>query len=544
VGLALLSQGSLKDAVLSFRQALYLQPDVAEIHNNLGMGLRKQGIEDEAMHHFQAALRLQPALADAHNNLGLALAAKGSPNEAIDCYERALQFQPQHLGALTNLGNAFKDQGLMTDAVACYHNALAIRPDDAKIHSALLLALHYQPDADAQEILGEARRYAQQHAAPLAGAIKPFQARPLVGCRLRVGYVSADFREHPVAYFLEPILSAHDRRHFEIFCYADVPNADAVTQRLQAYADQWRSLVGMSDAQVADTIREDGIDILVDLSGHTGGNRLLVFARKPAPVQASYLGYLGTTGLATVDYYITDAHSDPPGLTEPHFQEQLVRLPECGFCYQPGPAPGVNPSLPANQAGRVTFGCLNPVVKLSAEVLALWARVLEAVPTSRIVLRTGVGRRAEDRLRDTLAANGVAQDRLLFADRTATRFDYLKLFQALDLCLDPFPYPGVTTTCDALWMGVPVITLAGRTSVSRIGLRFVGSVGVTELIAETPEAYVRTATELAHDLPRLAALRCGLRERMSRSPLMHARGLTRHLEDAYRRMWDRYAAAR
>ena len=394
------------------------------------------------------------------------------------------------------------------------------------------------------EILVEARRYARQHAEPLAGAIEPRPTRSPAGRRLRIGYVSADFREHPVVSFLEPILAAHDRHRFEIFCYADVSQPDAITRRLQGYADCWRSLVGLSDAQAAERIRQDDIEILVDLAGHTGGNRLRAFARKPAPIQVSYLGYLGTTGLSAMDYYITDAHADPPGLSEAHYQESLIRLPECGFCYAPGPAPEVRPEPPARQSGQVTFGCLNNPAKVSDEVLAVWSRVLAAVPGSRLLLRTGAGRSAEERIRDLLTACGIAPERLGFAGRTATRFAYLELYHAVDIALDPFPYNGVTTTCDALWMGVPVISQAGRMNVSRQGVRFLRTVGLDELLAETLEDYVRIATELAGDLARLADLRSGLRERMSRSPLMDAQRLARDLEAAYVGIWENRLAAR
>jgi predicted O-linked N-acetylglucosamine transferase (SPINDLY family) len=374
--------------------------------------------------------------------------------------------------------------------------------------------------------------------------IKPHAAPPPGERRLRLGYVSADFREHAAAHFLEPILLNHDRQSFEVFCYADVPRPDDVTQRLQGYADQWRSLLGLSDAQAAEIARGDGIHLLIDLSGHTGGNRLLMCARKPAPIQISYLGYLGTTGLPTIDYYLTDADADPPGQADAYYQERLVRLPQCAFCYQPGPSPQVNAEPPAAKSGDVTFGCLNSAAKLSDRVLILWSRILAAVPGSHILLRSGAGRRGEGRLRDALANEGISQERVLLLGQTETRFDYLKLFQAVDLCLDPFPYNGVTTTCDSLWMGVPVISLAGRMGPSRQGVRFLRAVGLGELIAESPEAYVRMATELARDLPRLAALRSGLRERMSRSPLMDAAGLTRNIEAAYRVMWDRYLAGK
>ncbi len=284
-----------------------------------------------------------------------------------------------------------------------------------------------------------------------------------------------------------------------------------MTQRCQKLADQWRSLVGLSDEQAAETIRRDGIDVLVDLSGHTGGNRLLAFARKPAPVQVSYLGYLGTTGLAAMDYYLTDAHADPPGLTEAYYQEQLIRLPECGFCYWPGAAPEVSTELPARQFGLATFACLNNAAKLSEEVLAVWARLLTAAPGSRLLLRSAAGCQAKKRVRGILTRQGIPTERLVFVEQTATRFDYLKLYQRVDLCLDPFPYNGVTTTCDALWMGVPVLTLAGRMGASRQGIRFLRNVGLEEWIAQTPEDYVRLATELTGDLDRLAAARRGLR---------------------------------
>jgi predicted O-linked N-acetylglucosamine transferase (SPINDLY family) len=538
LGLALLYQGRDDEALDVLRQAVTLDPGLAQAHNNLGLAFLNRGREDEALDSFHQALHLQPDLADAHNNLGLTLAARGLPDEALAHYERAVDHVPGHTGALVNLGNAYKDQGHLAEAVACYRAALMVRPADHQIHSNLLLALHYQAGADPVEILTESRSYAERHATPLNRLAPPGTFPPLAGRRLRVGYVSPDFREHPVAYFLEPILSHHDHHRFEVFGYADVPRPDAVTDRCQRNADHWRSLVGLSDEQAAELIRGDGIDLLIDLAGHTGGNRLLVFARKPAPVQASYLGYLGTTGLAAIDYYITDGLTDPPGLTETHFQEQLVRLPECGMCYQPGDSPEVRAVPPARQSGMVTFASLNPLAKLSEDVLALWLRILAAVPGSRLLLRTGAGRAGEERIRDAVARHGLTQERVALLGQVATRFDYLRFYQEVDLALDPFPYNGITTTCDALWMGVPVLTLAGRMSVSRYGVRFLRNVGLDELIADSLVDYLRLATELAFDLDRLESLRSGLRERMSRSPLMDAVRFTRNLEAAYLAMWE------
>jgi protein O-GlcNAc transferase len=536
LGLALLQGGSTPEAVLHLREALALRPDLAEIHNNLGMALSSQGEQEQALVHFQEAVRLKPDLAAAHNNLGLALAAQGMADEAPACYERAAQLAPANVGALANLANAYKDQGRLAQAVRCYRQALALQPDNAALHSNLLLTLNYQAGAEPLEILREARRYAQRHAASFANTVPPRPAPSAAQRRLRIGYVSGDFRDHVAAYFLEPILAAHDHRRFEIICYADVPQPDDTTRRFQGYADGWRSLVGLSDEQATEVIRRDQIDVLVDLAGHTAGNRLLVFARKPAPVLASYLGYLGTTGLAAIDYYITDAHVDPPGLTDAHFQERLLRLPGCAFCYRPGDAPEVSRRLPARACGQVTFGSLNTPAKLSEEVLVLWAQVLAAVPGSRLVLPGGTGRRVGQWLREVLTRQGIATERLLLLDRAPTRFDYLRLYHGVDLCLDPFPYNGVTTTCDSLWMGVPVLTLEGRTTVSRQGVRFLRSAGLEGLIAATAKDYARMAIELAGDLDRLEALRFGLRERMQESPLMDASGLTSNLEAAYRRV--------
>jgi protein O-GlcNAc transferase len=540
----LMELGRPADAAVCYERLVQLQPDSAEVCNNLGLAQLNANRTEEAVLSFRQALYLQPSLADVHNNLGLALAARGDPDEARICYERALQLMPDHFGALVNLGNACKDQGLLAEAIAYYRKSLEVRPHAAGIHSNLLLALQYQEGADPLEILAEAHRYTQRHVAPLAGTIKPHPVHPPEGRRLRIGYVSADFREHPVAYFLEPILANHDHQCFEIFCYADVVRPDSLTQRFRGYADHWRSLVGSPDEQAAEMIRRDGIDILVDLAGHTGGNRLLTFARKPAPIQASYLGYLGTTGMPTMDYYITDAYADPPRLSEAHYQEHPIRLPECGFCYQPGLTPEVNVELPASQTGQMTFASLNTVAKLSEKVLNLWARILTGAPGSRLLLRSGAGRHAEERLRDILAHHNISPARVQLLGPTPTRFDYLKLYQAVDLCLDPFPYNGVTTTCDALWMGVPVLTLAGHMNVSRQGVRFLSSVGLKELIAESSEHYTRLAIELADNLERLSALRAGLRERMSRSPLMDAQRLTHSLETTYCEMWQKWAAGK
>jgi predicted O-linked N-acetylglucosamine transferase (SPINDLY family) len=539
LGFVLVQMGRPEEAVDRLRRAVALQPDLAEAHNNLGLALWHLGRHDEAIDSFRRALTLQPNLADAWNNLGTVLAAHSRHDEALSCYERAVELEAGHVGAVVNLGNAYKDQGRLDEAVTCYQSVLSGAVDRPAIHSNLLLALLYKDRADPMEILAEARRFAERYATPLARPDASVRPRPPGANRLRVGYVSADFREHPVACFLEPILNAHDHDRLEVFCYSDVACPDEVTGRCRRLVDQWHSLAGLSDAEAADLIRGDAIDVLVDLAGHTGGNRLLTFARNPAPVQASYLGYLGTTGLAAMDYYMTDAHADPPGLAEAYYQEQLIRLPWCAFCYAPGPAPVYNPEPPALRSGRVTFGCLNNLAKITDDVLEVWSRLLAFVPGSQLRLPAGAGRAGVARVREALARRGIAAERMVFAGCTATRFEYLALYDDIDIALDPFPYNGVTTTCDALWMGVPVISLAGRVGASRQGVRFLRTLELNDLLADTPEDYVRIAATLAGDLPRLGALHCDLRERMGRSPLMDARRLTRDLEAAYHEMHER-----
>ncbi len=325
---------------------------------------------------------------------------------------------------------------------------------------------------------------------------------------------------------------------FEVFCYAQVAHPDILTDRLRGYADVWRDIVGLSDLQTDDLVRRDQIDILVDLKMHTANNRLLVFARKPAPVQVTWLGYPGTTGLSTIDYRLTDRYLDPPGLFDAFYSEESVRLPDTFWCYDPmTDEPSIN-ALPALQLGVVTFGCLNNFCKVNDGCLELWAQVLRAVPRSRLLLQAPRGL-ARDKVLAGLQGEGIAAARVVFADKLA-RPEYLKLYHQIDLALDPFPYNGHTTSLDAFWMGVPTLTMPGKTVVGRAGWSQLCNLGLKELAAETPALLVARAAELAGDLPRLQALRGTLRQRMSQSPLMDAGRFARHVEQAYRLMWRRW----
>jgi predicted O-linked N-acetylglucosamine transferase (SPINDLY family) len=355
---------------------------------------------------------------------------------------------------------------------------------------------------------------------------------------LRIGYVSPDFRDHADSFFTVPLLSNHDHGRFEIFCYSQVAHPDALTERQRGYADIWRDIAGLSDQQVADLVRGDRIDVLVDLKVHTADNRLLVFARKPAPVQVTWLGYPGTTGLSAMDYRLTDPYLDPPGLFDACYAEESLRLPDTFWCYNPLSDRPPASALPALESGAITFGCLNAFSKINDGCLALWAQALQAVPGSRLLLQAPRGP-ARDKVLTALQRGGIAAARVQFADRRS-RQEYLELYHQIDLCLDPLPYNGHTTSLDAFWMGVPTLTLLGRTVVGRAGWSQLCNLDLKELAAETPEQFVALAAELAGDLPRLQELRGSLRQRMERSPLMDAKRFARNVESAYREIWRRW----
>jgi predicted O-linked N-acetylglucosamine transferase (SPINDLY family) len=343
-----------------------------------------------------------------------------------------------------------------------------------------------------------------------------------------------------VARFLLPLLANHDHQAVEVFAYAQVPVPDEMTQRLRSQTDAWRSLVGLSDDQAAELIRQDRIDILVDLAMHTSGNRLLVFARKPAPVQVTYLAYAGSSGLNTMDYRLSDPYLDPPGGDESAYIEQTIRLPDTYWCYRPVVDLPLQPP-PSVEKGFVTFGCLNNFCKMNEALLGLWAQALRAVPHSRLLLHAHEGSHRQ-RVLEYLQREGIERSRVNFAGKMPTEA-YFGLYQSIDIALDTYPYGGGTTTCDALWMGVPVVSLAGKTAVSRAGLSILSNIGLPELVASTSEQYVSVAVELANDLRRLQESRSTLRQRMEVSPLMDATNFARGIETAYRRMWRAWCAS-
>ena len=509
LGLALKGEGSLDDVIGAYRRAISLRPDYAEAYNNLGIALDEKGQVDDAIAAYRQAIRLRPAYGKALSNLGNALQAKQQLDEAIICHREAVASEPDLPAAHNNLGNVLKETGQINEALTAYKQAAVLSPDSPGFHSNFIFTLHYQPAHNAVAVADAHHEWEHRHADPLRHLIRASRNDRTADRRLRIGYVSADYGEHPVGRFLRPLLTHHDRGCVEVFCYSGVSRADAITQRLRQSADHWRDIAGIGDQLVAEQVRDDGIDILVDLSGHTAGNRLLVFARKPAPVQVSYLGYPSTTGLQTIDYRLTDAFADPPGLTERIHSETLIRLPYTTWCFaEPSDAPAVG-GLPALRRGCVTFGSFNNLAKVTEPMLHLWAKILNEVPNSRLLLKAAglASDGASERIRAMFCSQGIDADRLELIGLQPDYASHLALYGEMDIALDTFPYNGATTSCDALWMGVPVITLAGESHVSRVGLSLLTNLRVPELIANNPGQYVALAAALGNDSGRLMALR-------------------------------------
>ncbi|CAG0965394.1 partial protein O-GlcNAc transferase, partial [Rhodocyclaceae bacterium] len=535
---ALKRQGQMDEAAAEYRRVLATAPEHVATHYNLGNLLREQGRLEEACTAYRAAIDLDPGHADAHMNLGLTLQRRGLPDEALTSYGRALEVRPDFPEACSNRGNAFMDQGRLDEATESYRQALRLRPDFPQAFSNLLLALQYAPRLSQEKVFAEHRRYAERFEDPLRPGWRGHANPRDPERRLRLGYVSGDFRDHAVAHFIEPVLAHHDKSGFEVFCYYGHFHRDATTDRIAATADHWVPCAELGDDELAERIRSDGIDLLVDLAGHTALNRLPVFARKPAPVQATWLGYPATTGLAAMDYRITEENLDPAGMTEAFHTETLLRLPSSAAFRPAEDSPPVN-DLPALGTGGLVLASLNNLVKINGEVIRVWARILAALPGAQLMLGNATDAGTARHLVGAFAAAGVAADRLILHPKLSMA-DYLALHHRIDLALDPFPYNGGTTSCHSLWMGVPVVTLAGRCTASRYGVALMEGLGLGEFVAPTEDAYVARVLQLAGNLPRLNAIRQSLRQRIAANLDRDPQRLTRHLEAAYRDIWKRW----
>ena len=570
------TEGAFQEAIEWFRRVLDIDPRHPEARNNLGNVYLSVGLPDAAVACFEQSIREQPAdfkayanLANVHSaredwekaelllrraleiapanayllhNLGKVLVSARCWGRAIECFEEAVRLEPGSADLQISLGGVYGRQGRFEEALGCYRRGLALEPKYAQAHEVALFTLHYSADLDARGLAEEHRRWAHRHADGLCAPARRHSNRPDPERRLRVGYVSADLHHHPIAYFLTPVLAARDRERTEVFCYAS-GKTDGWTERIRACEPVWRPAAALGDAELARQIEQDQVDILVDLSGHTGGNRLLAFARKPAPIQVSWLGYFNTTGMRAMDYLMVDPEIAPPG-EEPPFVEEALRLPGCYLTYQiPDYAPPVGPA-PLIKNGWVTFGCFNSLSKIGSHVVSVWAEILRHIPGSRLLMKNyefadEVSRRLYLGYFEQCGVDAARVDLL----GPSPHGEVLGAYANVDIALDPFPYNGGTTTCEALGMGVPVISLRGDRFVSRVGTTILRNAGLDSLVARSQTEYIEKAVELAAHPQRVAELRAGMRDRLAQSTLCDTVGFTRKLEDAYREIWRRWCGA-
>jgi len=578
LGLALQTRGQTAEAIACYRRALHCRTDYAAAWHNLGVALAAEQRLDEAVACYRQTLQLNPADAEAHYNLGRAMQAQRHSADAIACFRRALELAPGLVAALRSLGGALKLQGQLSEARACYHQVLALTPDDAEtyndlgtifqdqgdsaeaaacfeqaralqptaawLHSNALANLQYRPGVTLAELQTAHAEFERCHAAQWRTTWQPFPNEPDAERPLRLGFVSPHFSQHPVGYFLIRALEQLDRSTCTVTCYSDRLHHDDLTARFRAAASEWRDVSQHSDEALAAQIRTDRIDMLFDLAGHTGGNRLLVFARKPAPVQITWLDYEGTTGLAAIDYLLADRYEVPPA-AERWYCERVLRMPDDFVCYDPPSlAPPVGP-LPATESGRVTFASFNLPTKITRQVVDQWAAILRRLPQSRLWLKyRGLDDpAARGRFHRLFAERDIPPDRVRL-EGWSPYAEFLACYQHVDIALDTFPYSGGLTTCEALWMGVPVVTLPGETFASRHGLSHLTNVGLTETIAGDEPAYVELAVRLAGDLPRLAAIRAGLRQQVAASPLCDGKRFADNLLHLLRGAWREWCQGR
>ena len=524
-----------------YQQILQADPSQPVALHLLGVVAHQAGKNDVSVDLITKALAIKPDYAEAHNNLGNTLRDLGQLDEAVASYRKALVIKPDFAEAHNNLGNALRDLGKLEEAVASYRKALVIRPDFAQAHSNLVFVEQYRTGVSPKKLGSIHAVWEKQFGAPLQKEWRDHGNIPDLERRLRIGLVSPTLGRHPGGYFVVGLLEHRQENEVEFICYSD-RKPDDLTERFMELSDEWTDARGVSDEVLSQRIRSDRIDILIDLAGHTAKNRLLVFARKPAPIQVTWAGYVGSTGLSAMDYLIADYRHVPEG-AERHYSERVIRLPDGYVCYEPPDyAPQAGP-LPFERNGFITFGSFNNTAKINDDVLAAWAEILKAVPNSRLILKyvhmDAEGNR--NRILDQFGARGVEQSRLTLEGKSP-HSELLARYNDVDIALDTFPYTGGLTTCEALWMGVPAITKPGETFASRHSLSHLTNVGVPELVADDLPDYVSKAVELANDVSRLTGLRSGLRERMAKSALCDGEKFATDFTSAMRLIWHEWCS--
>lgn len=538
LGAILQAQRRPAEARACFERVLAIAPQMAGIHCNLGLMCIETRDWDQAEAAFRQAIALQPQLHQAHAGLAAVLTEKHQYSAAEASCRQALAIAPQDVTSLNHLAAILSASGRLKEAVDCLRQAVALRPDDAGLHSSYLFCLTQDEDADPAALFEAHRAYGTRFEALARSHRQPHANHRDPDRKLRVGFVSGDLRNHAVAYFIDPVWTAIDRDKLEIWAYHTCGEQDFVTPHLRRLTDAWRQVEAMSDDELAAQIRRDEIDVLFDLSGHTAHNRLPVFCRKPAPIQVTWLGYPNTTGMPSMDYMLCDRFNAPHGFFEHIYVEKMARIPSAGSFIQNLDAPPVN-DLPMLTNGHVTFGSFNRLSKLGDQVVAAWARVMQGVPGSRMLIGTAGEEPIRRRLIERFASHGIAADRLDMRPKVPLN-DYLRLHHEVDLILDTWPYTGGTTTNHALWMGVPVLTMTGRSRSHCQSSSSIGKMGLQEWITADVEEFVARGIHFAGQPQLLAALRSGMRERWRQAPLRQPSVVARGIEAVVRQMWQRW----
>ena len=536
LGNSQMAQRQYNEAMNSFRQAIRLNPNYAAAYNNLGNAQKEAGDNNAAIESYRTAVRLQPDFARAYNNLAIVFREQDLLKEAYDAAQHALSIQSKFVDALISMGNISIDQGRPNIAIEYFQKVLNIEPNHPEAHTCLFTMMHYRPEYSAESLFKVAQEWGNRFT-PDVQSLTSCDNSPDPQRRLRIGYVSGDYYNHPVGYFIESVLNNHDSQRYEIFCYYNHNKYDELTTRLQKKAHLWRNISGLSNDAIIEQIHADGIDILIDLSGHTDRNRLLVFSRKPAPIQITWLGYFDTTGLNTIDYIIGDRYLIPPD-EEKRYTEQVLRLPNAYLCYSP-PVEEIEPGpLPALINGKVTFGSFNNTAKITEEVIACWSRIMHALPHSQLYLKYKPlsNDDVQRRFLAQFAEHGIESTRIQLAG-SSPRQEYLATYHQIDISLDPFPFNGCTTTMESLWMGVPVISLRGNRYVSHMGETILRHMGLDNHVTDNMDAYINKAVDLATNIPALKDIRSQLRKKLLDSTLCDGADFTRKLEVLYRDVW-------
>jgi protein O-GlcNAc transferase len=540
LGVIACSFGYLKEASHFLNIAIVTKPKFAQNHFILG-GIYKQLFEmDKAISSYKKCITLKPEFIEAYNNLGLIYKSKKMFSDAISCYQNALRQQPNSAFTWSNLGNVLKETGRMDEALQALEKSFSIEPNFSAAYSNYLMALNYTFNQDLEYVFKQHTNWANYCPSSLKAKRFNFEGRD-VKSKLRIGYISPDFHTHSVAYFIEPLLKAHDNENFELFGYYNNAVFDKTNARIHSYFDHWTNISDMSDQLVAEKIFEDEIDILVDLAGHSANNALPILYQKPAPIQVTWLGYPNTTGLSAVDYRVTDLLADPDGAELVH-TESLIRLNNGFLCYEGDSEVPVQKDIPYDKNGYFTFGSFNNYVKVTPEVIEVWAQILKDVPQSKLILKSSqfADKDTKGRCIKLFKKQGVSKERLNLVAMLPKPSDHMSFYGELDLALDPFPYNGTTTTFEALWMGVPTLTLSGVVHASRVGESILSRIGLESFVSYSKDEYIKLAKLKSESLDELRALRVSLRATMLSSPLCDQQDFAKQMENAYRSMWESY----